>query len=217
VGVIERSGGAVTLRLEPGVEATLGGRAASGVVTLEADTTGAAETLTLGRLRLTVIERGGRFGLRLRDPQSPQRQAFRGLRWFPVRSDLRVVARFTPTAGKTIPIANVLGQVNDMPSPGQAAFTIDGREYRLEPVLEEPDAEELMFIFRDATAGRETYPAGRFLYTALPKDGQVVLDFNKAYSPPCAYTHFATCPLPPKQNRLPVRIEAGEKDPKVLH
>ena len=100
-----------------------------------------------------------------------------------------------------------------MPSPGHVVFTINGREVQLDPVLEEPGAKELFFIFRDATAGKETYPAGRFLYSDMPKDGRVVLDFNKAYSPPCAFTSFATCPLPPKQNRLDVRIEAGEKRP----
>jgi uncharacterized protein (DUF1684 family) len=103
--------------------------------------------------------------------------------------------------------------VNDLPSPGYVEFTLDGRSLRLEPVIEEPGADELFYIFRDQTAGKETYPAGRFLYSAMPKQGAVVLDFNKAYSPPCAFTAYATCPLPPPQNRLPVRLEAGEKDP----
>jgi len=125
-----------------------------------------------------------------------------------------VSARFVRwPAPRTIPIPNVLGQVNDLPSPGYVEFTVGGRPLRLEPVLEEPGAEELFFIFRDRTAGKETYPAGRFLYAPMPRDGAVVLDFNKAYSPPCAFTAYATCPLPPPQNRLAVRIEAGEKDP----
>jgi uncharacterized protein (DUF1684 family) len=136
---------------------------------------------------------------------------FTGLRWFPVQEDYRVEGRFVPyTSAKTIAVPNILGQVEEMPSPGYVAFTIGGREVRLDPVLEEPGASELFFIFRDQTTGKETYPAGRFLYAAMPKDGRVTLDFNKAYSPPCAFTPFATCPLPPKQNRLPVRIEAGE-------
>jgi uncharacterized protein (DUF1684 family) len=97
-----------------------------------------------------------------------------------------------------------------MPSPGYAVFTLDGKEVRLEGVLEEPNATELFFIFKDGTSGKETYPAGRFLYSDLPKHGEVVLDFNKAYNPPCAFTPYATCPLPPEQNRLPMRIEAGE-------
>jgi uncharacterized protein (DUF1684 family) len=106
-----------------------------------------------------------------------------------------------------------VGTVSPLPSPGYVTFELDGRELRLDPVLEEPDAKELFYIFRDTTAGKDTYPAGRFLYSEMPKDGQVVLDFNKAYSPPCAFTSFATCPLPPRQNRLDVRIEAGEKKP----
>ena len=131
-----------------------------------------------------------------------------------MRDEYRVAARFVPYAPvKQVPIANVLGMVEPLPSPGYAVFRLAGRELRLDPVLEEPGAKELFFIFRDATAGKETYPAGRFLYSAMPKDGQVVLDFNKAYSPPCAFTAFATCPLPPRQNRLDVRIEAGEKRP----
>jgi uncharacterized protein (DUF1684 family) len=98
-----------------------------------------------------------------------------------------------------------------MESPGYAVFRLQGKEYRLRPVLETADAKELFYIFRDQTAGKETYGAGRFFYSEMPKDGQVVLDFNKAYNPPCAFTPYATCPLPPPENKLPVRIEAGEK------
>jgi len=109
-------------------------------------------------------------------------------------------------------VPNILGATEKMPSPGYAVFTLDGQEVRLEGVLEEPNATQLFFIFKDGTSGRETYPAGRYVYTeGLPdKDGHVVLDFNKAYNPPCAFTPYATCPLPPEQNRLPMRIEAGE-------
>jgi uncharacterized protein (DUF1684 family) len=92
-------------------------------------------------------------------------------------------------------------------SPGSVAFTLNGRECRLDPVTEEAS---LFLIFKDLTSGKETYPAGRFLNTEMPKNGEVILDFNKAYNPPCAFTPFATCPLPPKQNHLPIRIEAGE-------
>ncbi len=109
---------------------------------------------------------------------------------------------------KKIPILNILGQVQDTPSPGYVEFEISGQKLRLTPVEESPG--ELSFIFRDLTSGKETYGSGRFLDTALGKDGEVVLDFNKAYNPPCAFTPYATCPLPPKENRLAVRIEAGE-------
>jgi uncharacterized protein (DUF1684 family) len=98
-----------------------------------------------------------------------------------------------------------------MDSPGYAEFQLRAGVFRLRPVLEEAGAKELFYIFRDETAGKETYGAGRFLYSEMPKDGKVVLDFNKAYNPPCTFTPYATCPLPPPENRLPVRIEAGEK------
>jgi uncharacterized protein (DUF1684 family) len=171
------------------------------------------DAVTVGRLRLGIIERSGRLGLRVRDPESPRRRSFAGLRWYPVDEAYRVTARFVPAAAKrTIPIPNVLGDVIEMPSPGHVEFTLRGQALRLDPVLED-DAPELFFIFRDATAGKETYPAGRFLYADPPKDGALTLDFNQAYSPPCAFTDFATCPLPPPQNRLKLAIAAGEKRP----
>ncbi|HLK47488.1 MAG TPA: DUF1684 domain-containing protein [Bryobacteraceae bacterium] len=163
-----------------------------------------------GRLRLYVIQRGDRFGIRLKDPDSQFLREFHGLEYFPAREEYRVTARFVAEARK-IPIANIVGQTELDDSPGYVVFQLQGREFRLYPVLEEPGAKELFFIFRDETAGRETYGAGRFLYTDLPKNGTVVLDFNKAYNPPCAFTPFATCPLPPKENRIGARIEAGEK------
>ena len=210
-GIFELRAGKTTVRMDPGVDATVDGRPVT-VRELRPDVPGPADVVTLGpRLTLHVIERGGRYGIRLKDRESALLKEFKGLRWFPVQEDYRIEARFVPyTPPKTIPVPNILGQVEDLPSPGYAAFTIGGREVHLDPVLEEPGATELFFIFRDETSHKETYPAGRFLYAPMPKDGRVTLDFNKAYSPPCAFTPHATCPLPPKQNRLPVRIEAGE-------
>jgi uncharacterized protein (DUF1684 family) len=210
-GVFELRNGKTTVRLEAGVLATVDGKPAT-VQELRPDVPGPADMLKLApRLTLHVIERGGRYGIRLKDTQSALLKEFTGLRWFPVREDHRIEARFVPyDPPKKVPVPNVLGQVEELTSPGYAVFTIGGREVRLDPVLEEPGAEQLFFIFRDETARKETYPAGRFLYAPTPKDGVVRLDFNKAYSPPCAFTPYATCPLPPKQNRLPVRIEAGE-------
>ncbi|MDE3165970.1 MAG: DUF1684 domain-containing protein [Acidobacteriota bacterium] len=151
-----------------------------------------------------------RYGIRERDPESEYRRDFHGIESYPAEEAYRITARFVPDE-KEIPILNVLGQTEPLKSPGVAVFTLGGKEYRLRPVFETPDAQELFYIFKDATSGRETYGAGRFLYSALPKDGTVVLDFNKAYNPPCAFTPYATCPLPPAENKLPVRIEAGEK------
>jgi len=144
---------------------------------------------------------------------SPQRKAFRGLSWFEVDEAYRVTARFVPYgAMKPLSVPNVLGYTEKMLSPGYAVAHLGGKEIRLEGVLEDPRATQLFFIFRDLTTGKETYPAGRFLYSDLPREGRVVIDFNRAYNPPCAFTPFATCPLPPKENWLPVRVEAGEKD-----
>jgi uncharacterized protein (DUF1684 family) len=168
------------------------------------------DVLKVGRLSLLVIQRGDRYGIRLKDPESRYLRDFHGLQYFPADEAYRIMARFVAEPRK-ISIVNVLNQTEQDDCPGYAVFNLHGREVRLYPVLEEPDAKELFYIFRDATSGKETYPAGRFLYSDLPNNGKVVLDFNKAYNPPCAFTPFATCPLPPKENRLTVRIEAGEK------
>ena len=217
-GVFDFSGGKATVRVEPGVRILSGDKPVT-AMELRADTAaGGPDVLVLGPLSLQVIERGGRYGIRLKDNASARRREFAGLKWYPVSETHRVTARFVPHgAPKAIPIANILGQEDQMPSPGYAVFKIGDQELRLEPVLETPDAKELFFIFKDPTAERDTYPAGRYLYAEMPKDGVVTLDFNKAYSPPCAFTAYATCPLPPPQNRLPVRIEAGEKKPAPLH
>src|SRR5688572_17715190 len=210
-GVFELRGGKVTVRMQPGVDATVADKPWQ-TAAIRPDVPAPADVLRVApRLSLHVIERGGRLGIRMKDKESRLLKEFTGLRWFPVREEQRVEARFVPyTPPKKVPVPNILGQVDDLPSPGYAVFQVGGREVRLDPVLEDPGATELFFIFRDETAKKETYPAGRFLYSAMPKDGKVVLDFNKAYSPPCAFTPYATCPLPPRQNRLPVRIEAGE-------
>lgn len=172
------------------------------------DTSGAPTIISIGSLRLTVIQRDDKLGVRIKDLENPALKGFKGTEWFPTDPKLRVEARWVPQTGKKLAITNVLGQVDQIEVPGEAVFTVNGKELHLQPIQEDPD--HLFFIFSDATKG-ETYPGGRFLDTDMPKDGKVVLDFNKAYSPPCAFTPYATCPLAPKENRLPVRIEAGEK------
>ncbi|HMC61212.1 MAG TPA: DUF1684 domain-containing protein [Candidatus Solibacter sp.] len=164
----------------------------------------------VGRLSLFAIKRGDRYGIRLKDPESPYRRDFHGIESYPASEAYRVTAQFVAEPAK-IPILNILGQTEPMESPGYVRFRLNGQELRLRPVLEEPDAKELFYIFRDQTSAKETYGAGRFLYSAMPKDGKVVLDFNKAYNPPCAFTPYATCPLPPAENRMAVKVEAGEK------
>jgi uncharacterized protein (DUF1684 family) len=169
-----------------------------------------ADVATVGRLSLFVLKRGDKYAIRLKDPDSEYRRAFHGIEYYSADPAYRVSAAWVAEP-KKIPILNILGQTEDMESPGVAVFSLHGQEYRLRPVLETADAAELFFIFRDQTSGKETYGAGRFLYSAMPKDGKVELDFNKAYNPPCAFTPYATCPLPPTENRLPIKIEAGEK------
>lgn len=196
-GVFELRGGTVTV--------TMKGESARRE--LQPDS---ADAVRVGRLSLFLIQRGDRLGIRLKDPENPARKQFHGLDYFPVSEAYRVTARWVAEP-RRIPILNVLGQTEPSRCPGYAAFRIGTKDLRLYPILEAPDAQELFYIFRDQTSGRETYAAGRFLYSALPKEGRVVLDFNKAVNPPCAFTPYATCPLPPPENRLPVRIEAGEK------
>lgn len=216
-GVLDFRAGKTTVSLDPGVAGTGTGTGAiegKPVVNGQELQPDSKDVIALGRVTLQVIKRQDRVGVRMKDLDSKARREFKGLHWFPIKESYRLTARWLPHATpQAVPIANVLGQVTDFPSPGYAEFTLDGKTLRLDPVIEEPGDQELFFIFRDQTSAQETYGAGRFLYAAMPKDGTVSLDFNKAYSPPCAFTAFATCPLPPKQNRLPVRIEAGELTP----
>jgi uncharacterized protein (DUF1684 family) len=176
------------------------------------DTSGDPTVLGAGTLQFYVIERMGHLGLRVRDTASPRRTGFKGLDYFPIDASWDFNAQFHPyQPAKQVPITNILGMVDNMTAPGYLTFNKDGHEWRLDALLEAPDANELFLMFADATSGRETYGAGRYMYVPLPNNGTVPLDFNKAYNPPCAFNEFATCPLPPRQNRLKLRIEAGEK------
>ena len=191
------------------VTVTVNGKPAGAAAKLKPDTEGNPDHVQLNGITLFVIRRGDRYAIRLKDVDSRFRKQFTGLHWFPVKASYRVTAKFVKyDQPKLIAIPNVLGEANQMPSPGHVLFMLDGQSLRLDPVVEE---NHLFFIFHDETSGKQTYPPGRFLDAELPKEGKVVLDFNKAYNPPCAFTPYATCPLPPKQNRLPVRIEAGEQ------
>lgn len=208
LGVFTLEQNRVTFTPERAAGVTLAGRRVTAVIDAPTEDAGA---LAVGDLRLFVIQREDRFGLRLRDLRNPARTRFTGLRFYPVRAAYRVRAQFVayPQA-KTITIPNVLGQALAMTSPGYVRFELAGHSFRLEPVYETDEHLDLFFIFKDRTSGTTTYGAGRFLHAPLPDRGFVDLDFNRAYNPPCAFTAFATCPLPPPQNRLDVAIEAGE-------
>jgi uncharacterized protein (DUF1684 family) len=187
-------------------------------VDMAPDTSGAPTKLQAGTLRFHVIERAGRMGVRVRDIEHPLRTQFAGLDYYGIDAEWVRKARFTPyDPPKIIPIVNVLGMVEDMTSPGYLTFKKSGQEWRLDAILESPDADQLFIMFADGTSGHGTYGAGRFLYIPLPVDNKVLIDFNKAYSPPCAFNEFATCPLPPSQNRIALRIDVGEKDYQGAH
>jgi uncharacterized protein (DUF1684 family) len=203
VATISFHAGQAVLHPAPGVPLMLNGKPAQRTA-LHEDT----DVLTINRLKLYLIRRGDRTGVRLKDNDSPERKRFTGLTWYPIDPSWRIQAKFTAWATPhTIGFTNTIGQRETEESPGYVTFTKNGGEYRLEPML---DDGKLFFVFRDRTSGKTTYGASRFLYTDPAKDGFVVLDFNQAENPPCAFTAYATCPLPAPQNRLNLAIEAGE-------
>lgn len=197
---------------ESGVDVKLDANSPTGSY-LKADTDDGGPTiLSLGSLIINVVKRGDRIGVRVKDRESRTRREFKGLQYFPVDPKWRIEARVEPyQPPKIIPITNVLSMTDDETSPGALVFEVDGKTYRIDPILEKGETDWFVMI-ADETTGRETYGAGRYLYVTPPDaNGKVVIDFNKTYSPPCAFTNYATCPLPPPQNRLPLRIDAGEK------
>ena len=179
---------------------------------LKSDMDGSPTLLRLGSLSFQIIKRGDKLGVRVKDKENPDRLNFQGTQFYPVALKWRIDAQFIPyNPPRPVSITNVLGMQRDETSPGAVKFEVDGNAYQLDAITEKGETQYFMII-ADKTSGKETYPAGRYLYVD-PADaaGRIVIDFNKAYSPPCAFTKFATCPLPPRQNRLPFAIEAGEK------
>ncbi len=164
-----------------------------------------------GSLKWSIIKRDAKIGIRLRDLNSPLAKSFDGAERYTTDSNWRIKAYLKkPQINSNVFITNILGQTKNEPSPGKLVFSFSGKEYVLD-VLEED--RQLFILFGDATSGKETYPTGRFLYADIPgADGLTIIDFNKAFNPPCAFTNYATCPLPPKQNILPFAVTAGEKD-----
>ncbi|HUP21669.1 MAG TPA: DUF1684 domain-containing protein [Thermoanaerobaculia bacterium] len=215
VGDIRRRGAEVRLALAPGITAVVDGGPVAGIVDLKSDAGGEPTVVRLGDVSFQVLARGERLGLRIRDAASPARREPPALDYFPIDPAWRVRARLDPyDPPHRLTVADYTGGVQEQVAPGALVFEHAGEELRLDAF----DAgEELFVIFADPSNASETYGAGRYLYTARPDhEGAVWVDFNKAYSPPCAFTPFATCPLPPPQNRLSLRVAAGEKfiDPK---
>jgi len=203
--------GVVTLELQPGTTITSDGKPLKSMM-LKSDVEEDTTVLDMGSLRFLVIERGGKLGIRLKDRDNPLRKNFQGVDSYPINANWRIEAKFDAyKPEKKIPIVNILNMLEDTPSPGALVFDINGKTYRLDAILEKGET-DYFIIFGDQTNGKETYGAGRYMYVSpAGPDGKTILDFNKAYNPPCVFSHFATCPLPPSQNKLAVRIEAGEK------
>jgi uncharacterized protein (DUF1684 family) len=221
VGSFELEGTRVRFTPAVGVQLLLRGGAGAGpdtkplvpgeAVTLRPDRDGSPDKLLLGALTLEVSERESGFFVRVRDPDSPTRRGFAGIKHYPVDPKWRVVARYERyEPPRMLDLDYEAGSTQRYTSPGAAVFEIDGVSCRLDPVLDE-NRPRLYLVFWDPTARDTTYGAGRFLYAPLPEGDRVLLDFNQAFSPPCAFTPYAACPVAPQQNRLAVRVEAGEK------
>ncbi|MBL8813894.1 MAG: DUF1684 domain-containing protein [Planctomycetaceae bacterium] len=207
--------GIVSFTINDGVEATLNGQTSRGGILQidpakpEADS---PDKLQVGHTSIHLIRRSGRLAIRLRDAKSPLIRDFPGEDWYPVDAGYRVTAKFEPyNPPRPIQITNVRGATYEDHLVGFVEFQLNGQSIRLECQEEGPD--DLFIVFRDATSGKETYGAGRFLNAKKSADGQVVLDFNQTYNPPCAYNTHTLCPLPPRANHLSVAIPAGAKKP----
>jgi uncharacterized protein len=209
-GTFDFHAGKTTAYIKPGVAATMSGKP---VVTAELRPDSRDDRIVLGSLTLWVHASGDRYAIRMRDPNSSLRRDFHGLTWFPVDESYRVTARFVAyDKPREVSIQNLAGDSLMLPINGSAVFTLHGQEFRLDGYFDQPENPTgLSFVIRDLTSGKETYGAARFLDADPPKDGNVILDFNEAYNPPCAYNPYTTCPLPPPGNRMRLRIEAGEK------
>ena len=203
-------GETVRMEVEPGVPVTHDGEPVTSLV-LPSDASGRPVTAQLGSLRWQVIQRQDLVGIRLRDTANAALGEFQGIESFPVSLEWRIPARFDRyDPPKVIEVPNVLGMINEQPSPGAVVFQVGGERLRLD-VTGDPEGRSFSVVFGDETNGLETYGGGRFLTVDAPDEsGRLFIDFNLAYNPPCVFTAFATCPLPPPQNKLPVRIEAGE-------
>ncbi len=209
-GTIYLNGDEIRFTPVADADVTAAGQPLATSVPLVPDSQGEVTVVSSGTTQFYVIDRGS-FALRVKDSEAPSRLNFTGLEYFPITPKWRIEAHFEPAeAGETIPIGNVLGQLNDNPKYGTAVFTLGERTYRLAAVGDQ-DSKSLFFIFADKTNGRQTYGAGRFMYTGLPENGKIILDFNKSYNPPCVFNEYSTCPLPPPENRVAEAILAGEK------
>jgi hypothetical protein len=211
LGKITLADGKAAIALDAKADATIDGVKKADAELLD-DGHEKPTTVAFGTTSFYLVHRGDKYGLRIKDSNAPTRTHFAGIDYFDIDPSWRIEAKWeTYDPPHEVEEANILGQMDKVVVPGVAIFQRDGKTYRVEPMIENPGDTDLFLVFADKTSGKETYGAARFLYTAMPKDGKVILDFNQAYNPPCAFTPFATCPLPTPQNRLGLRVTAGEK------
>jgi uncharacterized protein len=212
IGAFVRSGTNVEFIAQPGVEVTTNHSRVDRLKLRSDDAGGSPTVVAVGQLRFFLIQRGERLGIRAKSPLAPTRVHFLGLDYFPYQPDWRLDGRFEAVpADTTVQIADVTGAVKAEPVAGAVAFDVGGKSYRL-LALDDDETHDLWLIFKDGTSGRTTHGGGRFLHVAKPgPDGRLTVDFNFAYSPPCTYTPYATCPLPPRENYLTLAVPAGEK------
>ena len=217
LGTFLRRGASVSFASAPEAHVQEAGRAVT-KLNLISDPSPHPTQLEIGPVSIIVIDRGERIGLRVRDEKSEARRNFKGLRSFPYDPAWRLAGRFIPySQPRTLQVPDVTGSFQKFESPGEITFSVRGSECRLAIAIE-PEVRDFFIMFRDETAGATTYPAGRFLYVQKPVSGDdVIIDLNRAYTPPCGFTEFATCPLPPRQNHFPFNIEAGELKPVGTH
>jgi uncharacterized protein len=201
-----------TVRFEPakGVDVLLNGQPLTQGTDLRDDSLPKSDELVVNGVRLVIHVSGETRALRVRDPNSAQAKSFLGFAWFPIDLQYRVVGKFIPDPQpQQIKVLNTFNELDEYKSEGVVSFTLQGQSLKLRPFTTRP--KRFYFVFRDASSGQETYEAARFLYGDLQDDGSVVMDFNQAYNPPCAFNPYTTCPIPLRENRLPVKILAGEK------
>jgi uncharacterized protein (DUF1684 family) len=210
LGTFVLEGEAVRFEPAQGVDVRLKDQPVSSPMQLKDDRGTGADELTVGKVRLVVHVSGEKRSIRVRDPEGPQAKGFLGFAWFPIDLSYRVVGRFIKDPQpQRVKVLNTFGDIDEYTTEGVVEFTLMGQTLRLRPFTTRP--KRFYFVFKDASSGNETYEAARFLYADLLDDGTAVLDFNQAYNPPCAFNPYTTCPIPLRENNLPIKILAGEK------
>jgi uncharacterized protein (DUF1684 family) len=201
---------AVTFDPDPGAPVTINGKTAWPATVLRDDGAEEPDIIEANGASVVVHRSGQRLSLRVRDPNGERARNFQGFDWFPISRDYRVLGRFVPDAApRNVPVINTFGDVDNYPTEGVVEITLNGAVLHVRPFTSEPG--RFFLVFNDASSGNETYEAARFLYADLRRDGTTILDFNQAYNPPCAFNPFTTCPIPLPENRLAVKVLAGEK------